>query len=836
MRLRPRTIRTQLLALLLVPMISLAALWTYGSYTTLRGAIALTRINVTEHYYGNPAEDLIQALQDERLAAVEYDATSGSHAAAQWHSVQKLTDDKVAVMRDHLLKRERGSDLTADQNARAQEVLQALDTISGLRAEVQGGDINWFYVMTAYSDIIQPDFSLQSALTEQQSGEIARKGAVVVELGRARELLSEEDALVLGGHLEYGMTDPQYNQLIGDIDGRELLDSIYAPELPPSDTNKLRDFESGKVGWSLLSEETSARAASARTVQQAISVSQWRANAEIALQQLAEIDADAAEQVDDAAHDSGMSVLNRAALILLIGLIAVIASIASSWRIGRRIALRLTGLRDTAENLSRHRLPEMMRRLRDGDTVDDVEAWLLPDPPVDRGPEGGGAKRGRPLRRQLRNTRAAVPFAGFGEEFNDDEIGQVGRSFEVAQRAAVQAAVEQARLRRGVAAVFTTLARRSQVILHRQLGLLDTMERRAQDPAELADLFRLDHMTNRMRRQAEGLLIMSGLTPGRAWRRPVRMGEVVRAAVGEVEGYERIAVRRMPGVALVGAAVADVLHLLAELMENATAFSPPATEVVVSGQEVASGFTVEITDRGLGMNPERLDEANRAIEESAQRAHGAVGTAAIDLPESDRLGLFTVGRLSARHGVRVTLRRGATGGTVAVVLIPSALLSPPEEGEPRVETPEMAARAVPPGKGTHRAPTPRSGAADTRGRQEVAESVRTPRRSETAKRTTTAGLPKRVPTRDRGDRTAVVPVTHAKAPAERQEGADRERSPEEARSVIAAYSRGLARGRAESAQEGIHEVEVRMAENAPEATVDAPEVGENATENAIDKP
>jgi hypothetical protein len=165
----------------------------------------------------------------------------------------------------------------------------------------------------------------------------------------------------------------------------------------------------------------------------------------------------------------------------------------------------------------------------------------------------------------------------------DDEIGQVGRAFSTTQRAAVQAAVEQERLRRGVSAVFTNLARRSQLLLHRQLTLLDTMQRRVQDPAEFEDLFRLDHMTTRMRRHAEGLLILSGNAPGRAWRRPVRLSEVVRAAVGETEDYPRVVVRRMPRVELAGSAVADVLHLLAELIENATAFSPPETAVTVRG-------------------------------------------------------------------------------------------------------------------------------------------------------------------------------------------------------------------------------------------------------------
>jgi hypothetical protein len=850
MRLRPRTIRTQLITLLLVPMVSLLALWTYGSYTTLRGALGLTRVNITDHYYGVPAEALTEALQNERLAAVEYDVTNGRSGGPELRAAEKTTDASAGELRQHLQARAAGSTLNADQNARVGDILSALQTIPGLRASVLAGDINWFDILNAYSLVIDPDFRLQSALTEQQSGEVARKGAVVVELDRARELLSQEDALVLGGHLGDGMSDPQYNELIGDIDGRELIDNVYAPELPPSDARKLQDFENGNVGWSLLSQETSARAASALTVQEAIPADQWRQNVEVALRQLAAIDQDAALQVDEAAHTSGMSVLNKAAVALLIGLLAVVISLIVSVRIGRRIALRLTALRDNAEYLSGHRLPEIMRRLREGDSIDDAETASWPRTASDDlfGTPGG-----------------ADLGADFGEEFGDDEIGQVGRAFGVAQRTAVQAAVEQARLRRGVAAVFTTLARRSQVILHRQLALLDTMERRARDPGELADLFRLDHMTNRMRRQAEGLLILSGLTPGRAWRRPVRMGEVVRAAVGEVEGYERIAVRRMPGVALVGGAVADVLHLLAELMENATNFSPPDSEVVVRGEEVAAGFAVEIEDRGLGMNPDRLAEANRAIRDSADRAYVSDGgTAVIDLPETDRLGLYTVGRLSARHGVRVTLGRTSRGGTVAVVFIPAVLLAVPEEGERCEEPPDTAIAAVPAGRGQHRAvravtDSTRTSAAGgsvagsgTGGARRAASDggtggdgtgdggdvnplPRRPRPSETADRTTSAGLPRRVPSSSRASRLREESVAHERPAGGSQDRSDRERSPEEARSVIAAYARGLARGRSDSAETRDREPGRPAADGASEDAVDKKEQGETATQNAIEK-
>ena len=295
-----------------------------------------------------------------------------------------------------------------------------------------------------------------------------------------------------------------------------------------------------------------------------------------------------------------------------------------SVRIGRGLIRDLTGLRREAQEVSGTRLPRVMRRLAAGEQVD---------------------------------IETEVPRL----QYADDEIGQVGQALNTLQRAAVEAAVRQADMRKGVSDVFVNLARRSQVLLHRQLTLLDAMERRTEDADELADLFRLDHMTTRMRRHAEGLVILSGAAPSRQWRKPVQLMDVVRAAVAEVEDYERIEVRRLPRLAVAGAAVADLTHLLAELMENAAVFSPPHTAVRLHGERVANGFVLEIDDRGLGMTPDALLEANLRLAETPE----------FELSDTDRLGLFVVSRLAQRHGVRVSLRQSPYGGTTAVVLIPA---------------------------------------------------------------------------------------------------------------------------------------------------------------------
>jgi hypothetical protein len=194
--------------------------------------------------------------------------------------------------------------------------------------------------------------------------------------------------------------------------------------------------------------------------------------------------------------------------------------------------------------------------------------------------------------------------------------------------------------------------------------VLDGMERKATDPDVLEDLFKMDHLTTRMRRHAEGLIILSGAPPGRGWSAPVKLIDVMRGAISEVEDYARVTVSTQSRAALAGSAVTDVIHLLAELIENATTLSPPFTQVRVSGEAVASGFAIEIEDRGLGMTPQRMAELNERLAQPLE----------INPTNTEQLGLFVVGQLARRHGINVTLRQSPYGGTTAVALIPDRLI------------------------------------------------------------------------------------------------------------------------------------------------------------------
>ena len=319
-----------------------------------------------------------------------------------------------------------------------------------------------------------------------------------------------------------------------------------------------------------------------------------------------------------------------------LGLVAVVASVFLLVWFGRKVTRDLGGLNNSVRGMADERLPRVVEQLRRGE---DVDVAAESPPPATS---------------------------------TIQEISRIAESFGTVQAAAVTAAVDQARLRKGVNQVFLNISMRNQSLLHRQLGMLDSMERRTSEPEALADLFRLDHLTTRMRRHAEGLIILSGSVPGRGWRDPVPVVDILRAAVAEVEDYVRVDVTSESDDLVAGNAVSDVIHLVAELVENATVFSPPNTRIEVRAERVGTGLVAEVEDRGLGLSPDELDDINRRL----------ASTPEFDLAHSEQLGLFVVSHLAARHNIKVSLRRSVYGGTTAVVLLPFGVVVREEEARP----------------------------------------------------------------------------------------------------------------------------------------------------------
>ncbi|WP_405641854.1 nitrate- and nitrite sensing domain-containing protein [Streptomyces sp. NBC_00019] len=628
MRFRGKSIRRKIVALLLVPLVSLTAIWGFATVLTGRAVAQLFQVSTTVEDLGYPTEDTVRVLQQERRQTLVYLADPrASDALAALRETRTATDDAIAKIRQSAKDPDVRDGMDQDDEERLTAVLDGFDGVDSLRRSVEEDAVNRAQALERYNRLVDPCYALLASIDGVDSVEMDKQARALVNITRARELLSREDAL-LGSALVVGdLTHGEIREVSDLIAQRTVLYDISVPVLPAAERERYDRFWKNASTASLRSAEKIVVDSEPGTPR-FITAKSWDATAASVLESLATLNDQAGDRYQDRVQPVAMGVIIKAAVAGVLGLLALLFSVVLSVRIGRGLIRDLRQLRLEAHEASGVRLPSVMRRLSAGEQVD---------------------------------VETEVPRL----EYDKNEMGEVGQALNTLQRAAVEAAVKQAELRAGVSEVFVNLARRSQVLLHKQLTLLDTMERRTEDTDELADLFRLDHLTTRMRRHAEGLVILSGAAPSRQWRKPVQLMDVVRAAVAEVEDYERIEVRRLPRVAVTGPAVADLTHLVAELLENATVFSPPHTAVQVLGERVANGFTLEIHDRGLGMAADALLDANLRLAETPE----------FELSDTDRLGLFVVSRLAQRQNVRVSLQPSPYGGTTAVVFIPNTLLT-----------------------------------------------------------------------------------------------------------------------------------------------------------------
>ncbi|MGZ2355546.1 nitrate- and nitrite sensing domain-containing protein [Streptomyces sp. 372A] len=629
MRFRGKSIRRKIVALLLVPLVSLTALWGFATYLTGREAGKLLSASTVVEKVGHPLEDTVRVIQGERRQTLVFLADPrASDALPVLRRQRAATDRVVAEVRESAGQNDIRDALGATAETQLGSILGAVEGLDALRDSVDRRTISRLKAMGYYNRLIDPCYRFLAGLHTMENVSMDRQVRALTGISRAREMLSREDALVASGLLAGRLTAAEIRQISDLVAQRGLLYETNLDLLPASERRRVQQYWQGPDSEPLHSAEEGIVSRGPTTSPRTADAARWQEVAPAALERLANDSTEMSNRFKDRGKPAGYGILIKAGIAGVLGFLALVVSVFVSVRIGRELIRDLTRLRKDAHEVAGVRLPSVMRRLAAGEQVDvETESPHL--------------------------------------QYERDEIGQVGQALNTLQRAAVEAAVKQADMRRGVSEVFVNLARRNQVLLHRQLTLLDTMERRTENTDELADLFRLDHLTTRMRRHAEGLVILSGAAPSRQWRKPIQLMDVVRAAVAEVEDYERIEVRRLPRIGVGGPAVADLTHLIAELLENATVFSPPHTAVQVHGERVANGFTLEIHDRGLGMPPDVLLDANLRLAETPE----------FELSDTDRLGLFVVSRLAQRQNVRVSLQTSPYGGTTAVVFIPAALLT-----------------------------------------------------------------------------------------------------------------------------------------------------------------
>ncbi|WP_433493763.1 nitrate- and nitrite sensing domain-containing protein [Micromonospora sp. CA-248089] len=621
---RSTNLRTKIIALLA----SLTALWAFAAWVTVRDGFNLLGVQTLNARVFEPSDPLLQELQAERRLSLRYLGESDPGRLQELEAQRARTDGTATALWRSV--RDWRTEIPASEELmqRLDELKTELDQLGQVRAEVSRKTIDRTTTLIAYDEAVDGIFAVFDALGGLDDDEIAKDTAALIDLNRSRELLSQQDALITGAIAANRITVGEQTAFARLVGAQWFLADRTARELAPGDRARFDRMVEGDAFQQLRTLQDQVLAAKGAEVRPPVTAAAWQVAAEKAMADLREVILAGGEDIVSRAMPVAIGVIVRLVLAAGLGLIAVIASVVVSITTARALVRQLERLREAAFQLAHERLPSVVERLGRGEEVD--------------------------------VAREAPPL-----QFGDDEIGQVGKAFNVVQETAVRTAVEQAELRRSVRDVFLSLARRTQALVHRQLTLLDAMERREHDAEELEDLFRVDHLATRMRRNAENLIVLSGSTPGRAWRRNVPMVDVVRGAVAEVEDYTRVTVRPLGDVSLTGRAVGDVIHLLAELIENGLSFSPPQTTVEVRGQLVANGFAIEIEDRGLGMSADEMAAANARIVDRSE----------LNLADAARLGLFVVSRLTERHGVKVQLKESAYGGTTAVVLIPRELIT-----------------------------------------------------------------------------------------------------------------------------------------------------------------
>ncbi|WP_406333079.1 nitrate- and nitrite sensing domain-containing protein [Streptomyces sp. NBC_00203] len=458
------------------------------------------------------------------------------------------------------------------------------------------------------------------------------------------EAIAIEEYLGGGTQADSDKLDAAKTKIKTDLTAQAKAAAAADPTYVPPPTGDTAMVSAIATLRSTLPSERAALAAKGTTAQNwwAVNTAKYNAYRQIESDLADKAVAEAASISDSAKTDA---FITGAAVV-----IALLAAFILAGMVARQMSRSMRQLRNAAFNVAEQRLPMLVDQLSRTDPGR-VDTRVQP-----------------------------IPIT------TTDEIGEVARAFDQVHREAVRLAAEQALLRGNINAIFTNLSRRNQSLIEGQLTLITDLENNEADPDQLENLFRLDHLATRMRRNGENLLVLAGEEPGRRWDQPVPLVDVLRAASSEVEQYERIELSGVPEAEIHGRAVTDLVHLLAELLENATTFSSPQTKVRVTATRLPDGrIMVEIHDKGIGLTAEDFADIN----------HKLANPPTVDAAISQRMGLFVVGRLSDRHGIRVQLRpSGEQAGTTSLVMLPDAITHGGGGGEQQLQRDEFTVSQI----------------------------------------------------------------------------------------------------------------------------------------------
>ncbi|MGW7089623.1 nitrate- and nitrite sensing domain-containing protein [Streptomyces sp. NPDC054871] len=632
--LRNWRISTRLVSLLALPVITATSLGALRINESMDEIQQLNNMKLLTDMTKR-ATELASALQEER------DRSAGplAHGANSSDYVVKGARQKTDRAYNRFLQETQDLDNTDGDKgllgvrANTVEITQQLQQINRVRKDAYDDPSSTSQTVDAYSQLIEQLLSLSSDMAQATSNpDMIQRTRALTAFSSAKEYASVQRAIIAAalpaGDASFGKiseTDRRYGFSALDKENSQLdaFKGIYAGN--PDELTKPIDGGNSSIKGADSYAKRVLEQEGGIKLQDKRSYKDWVDNDTTKIDAMSKIELTLLNEMEQKARElrnesEQAAILNGALILLVLGV-----SLVGAFVVARSMIRSLRRLQDTATKVAQDRLPELVKQLSEADPQD-----------VDTSVESVGVH-------------------------SRDEIGQVAAAFDDVHREAVRLAAEQALLRGNVNAMFTNLSRRSQGLIQRQLSLISELESREADPDQLSSLFKLDHLATRMRRNGENLLVLAGEEPGRRWTRPVPLVDVLRAAASEVEQYERIELSAVPTTEVAGRVVNDLVHLLAELLENATSFSSPQTKVKVTGHALPDGrVLIEIHDTGIGLSPEDLAAINERL----------ASPPTVDVSVSRRMGLFVVGRLSQRHGIRIQLRPSDSGGTTALVMLP----------------------------------------------------------------------------------------------------------------------------------------------------------------------
>nr|WP_238420711.1 nitrate- and nitrite sensing domain-containing protein [Streptomyces taklimakanensis] len=629
--LRNWRISTRLVSLLALPVVAATSLGVLRINSSLEEVDQLDNMKLltemTEH-----ATELAAALQEERDRSAGPLTGTGNPKDDTVVAPRETTDQVKGAFFDATAGLDNAdNDVLSGVRASVTEIHRQLNRLKSIRDRAYDNPDNIAQTVNDYNQLIESLLSLSQDMAQATSNpEMIQSTRALAAFSSAKEYASVQRAIISAGLARKGgpkLSDNDHLYLRTAWDSESAARTRFADIYGNSRAAELtKPLDEGIVNI------TSADQYAERVVKNPEGISRenrsyldWFDQDRVKIEQMEKIEASLLTQMDEQARQLRAEAQQSAFVNGVLVLLVLGISLVGAFVVARSMVRSLRRLQDTAQDVARRRLPELVKQLSEADPQD-----------VDTSVESVGVH-------------------------SRDEIGKVAAAFDDVHSEAVRLAAEQALLRGNVNAMFTNLSRRSQGLIQRQLSLISELESREADPDQLSSLFKLDHLATRMRRNGENLLVLAGEEPGRRWTRPVPLVDVLRAAASEVEQYERIELSAVPTTEVAGRVVNDLVHLLAELLENATSFSSPQTKVKVTGHALPDGrVLVEIHDTGIGLSPEDLAAINERL----------ANPPTVDVSVSRRMGLFVVGRLSLRHGIRIQLRPSDSGGTTALVMLP----------------------------------------------------------------------------------------------------------------------------------------------------------------------